>query len=383
MRLFLNNILCQFMRMLYFFFVIRGLQVKPTIIFSVPTLFKKLYDGVNAKIANEPSKLTQFLMKRALSVGSQVAAHKREAKPIGSWLGFQHRFLDKAVLTKMRAPLGGRLKTAIVAGAPTPVPVVEFVESLGVVMTEGYGLTETSPVLSITFTDPTDSVLGSVGRAVPRTQTKLMDPDTLEEVPEGCEGELWVSGPQVMQGYWNKPEATDEVIVVDKATGQRWFRTGDLVTMVGPDKKHLKITGRSKDQYKLENGKYVAPAPIEQALSMSKFVNQCVLYGSGKPYNVAAVVPDFGCVAEELGILDWYDPIALCKDPKVVDLLHEEVRSTLDAQGVKKYEQPRKLLLIAEPFSAANEMLTPKLSIRKPNVIKAYKADLDALYLEK
>jgi len=283
----------------------------------------------------------------------------------------------------MRAPLGGKLTTAIVAGAPTPVPVVAFVESLGLVLTEGYGLTETSPVLTVTFTDPTDAVLGSVGRAVPRTQLRLVDPNTLQDVAAGCEGELWVSGPQVMQGYWNKPAATAEVIVVDPSTGQRWFRTGDLVTMVGPEGQHLKITGRSKDQYKLENGKYVAPAPIEQALSMSKFVSQCVLYGSGKPYNVAVVVPEFGAVADELGLLDWYDPAALCRDPNVVELLHREARATLDAQGVKKYEQPRELLLVAEPFSAANEMLTPKLSIRKPNVVKAYKAQLDALYNDK
>jgi len=192
-----------------------------------------------------------------------------------------------------------------------------------------------------------------------------------------------VSGPQVMQGYWHKPAATAEVLVTDAATGRVWFRTGDLVTLVGPEGKHLKITGRCKDQYKLENGKYVAPAPIEQALSLSPFVSQCVLYGSGKPFNVACVVPEFSRVAEELGLLDWYDPKALCQDPHVIDLLDREVRQTLDAQGVKKYEQPRKLLLVAEPFSAANEMLTPKLSIRKPNVIKRYQAQLDALYLEK
>ena len=353
--------------------------VKPTVLFSVPTLFKKLYDGVHAKIAAEQSPLKKFLMTHALSVGAQVQAHAAAGTHPGAWLSWQHKMLDKAVLTKMREPLGGNLRMAIVAGAPTPVTVVQFIESLGVSMTEGYGLTETSPALTTTYPDPRDKKTGTVGRVLPRTRIKLVSSETGEDVDamSGAEGELWASGPQVMQGYWNKPEATAEVIVVDDE-GTRWFRTGDLATLV--EGAHVAITGRAKDLYKLENGKYVAPAPIEEALTLHRLVDNAVLYGNGKPHNVAVIVPAYAALAAELGLSDWYDPAELCANPKAADLMERLLPAAMEAHGIKKYEMPKKYLLVPEPFSAENEMLTPKLSVRKPNVIKAYKKQLDALY---
>jgi long-chain acyl-CoA synthetase len=309
-----------------------------------------------------------------VQVGAKVSGRKGRGESVGPWLALQHRFLDKLVLSKMREPFGGNLRMAFAAGAPTPVPVLEFMEALGVRMTEGYGLTETSPVVSLTFPDARHRILGTVGPPIPGTELRLVRDG--RDVAAGEEGELWVCGPQVMQGYWGKPEATAEVIVEEG--GKRWFRTGDLVQLVHGN--HIKITGRIKEQYKLENGKYVAPVPIEAAMSMSKFVLQVVLYGSGKPHNVAAIVPDCAAVALELGMNDWYDPKALCADPKVQALIEREAAKELNLRGVKKYEQPKAFLLIPEPFTVENEMLTPKLSIRKPNVVKHYQAELDALY---
>jgi len=354
-------------------------SVRPTVLFSVPTLFKKLYDGVQKKVADEKSPVKRFLMRRGLQVGHEVCALEEKGHAPSPWLRWQHKVLDKMVLSKMRAPLGGRLRVACVAGAPTPAKVVRFVEALGVKMTEGYGLTETSPVVAITYPDPQKRIVGTVGPALPHTHIKLVDPETLEQVDAaaGEEGELWVSGPQVMKGYWQKPEATSEVIVEDE-DGKRWFRTGDLATLIRGE--HIKITGRCKEQYKLENGKYVAPAPIEDVMLLSPLVAQCVLYGNGKPHNVACVVPNFAAVADALGLVDWYDPGELCRDERVHALVGESLTSELTEHGVKKYEQPKGWVLIPEPFSAENEMLTPKLSVRKPNVIKAYKKQLDALY---
>jgi len=354
---------------------------RPTVLFSVPTLFKKLYDGVLKKVADEKSPVKRFLMQRGLDVGHEMRAHEEKGQTPSPWLRWQHKILDKAVLSKMRAPLGGRLRVACVAGAPTPAKVVRFIEALGVSMTEGYGLTETSPVVAITYPDPQKRVIGTVGAPLPQTQIKLVDTETLEAVDAagsaGQEGELWVSGPQIMKGYWNKPEATSEVIVEDP-DGKRWFRTGDLATLV--EGKYIKITGRCKELYKLENGKYVAPAPIEDVMLLSPLVAQCVLYGSGRPHNVAIVVPNFAAVADEVGITDWYSPEQLCKDERVHNLIGESLRQQLNEHGIKKYEHPQAWVLIPEPFSAENEMLTPKLSVRKPNVIKAYKKQLDALY---
>ena len=353
-------------------------ETKPTILFSVPTLFKKVFDGVNKKIDDETSPVTKFLMQRALVVGEKVRLAKEAGSNVGPFVALQHRVLDKIVLSKMRATFGGNLRMAFAAGAPTPVAVLQFMENLGVQMTEGYGLTETSPVVSVTYPDPRERVVGTVGKPLPNVSVKVVMDGV--EVPPGEEGELWVSGENVMQGYWGKPEATAEVIVdaKDGFEGKRWFRTGDLVTVLKGG--HIKVTGRIKEQYKLENGKYVAPAPIEEAMTLNKYVAQVVLYGDGMPNNVAVVVPDFPVVAEHMGIEDYYNAHEMCRDPAVHALLAEQLPKEMTARDVKKYEQPKKFLLLPEPFSAANEMLTPKLSIRKPNVIKFYKKDILDLY---
>ena len=255
---------------------------------------------------------------------------------------------------------GGSNRSAA-AGAPTPVAVLQFMENLGVQMTEGYGLTETSPVVSVTYPDPRKRIVGTVGKPLPNVSVKVVMDGV--EVSPGEEGELWVSGENVMQGYWGKPDATAEVIVdaKDGFEGKRWFRTGDLVTIL--EGGHIKVTGRIKEQFKLENGKYVAPAPIEDAITLNKFVAQVVLYGDGMPYNVAVVVPDFPVIAEHMGIEDYYNAHEMCRDPAVHALLAEQLPKEMTARDVKKYEQPKKFLLLPEPFSAANEMLTPKLSI--------------------
>ena len=351
-------------------------ETQPTILFSVPTLFKKVFDGVNKKIDDEKSPVARFLMQRALAVGNEVRVAKEQDRAVGGFLALQHRVLDKLVLSKMRATFGGNLRMAFAAGAPTPVAVIEFMESLGVRMTEGYGLTETSPVVSVTYPDPRERIVGTVGKSLPNVDVKVVMDG--KEVAPGEEGELWVSGENVMQGYWGKPDATAEVIVESGFEGKRWFRTGDLVTLV--DGEHIKITGRIKEQFKLENGKYVAPAPIEEAMTLNKFVAQSVLYGDGQPYNVAVVVPDFPVLAEHLGMDDFYNAYKMCKDPAVHALIAEELPAEMTARDIKKYEQPKKYLLLPEPFSAANDMLTPKLSIRKPNVIKAYKEAILGLY---
>merc|ERR1711939_447012 len=147
---------------------------------------------------------------------------------------------------------------------------LEFMENLGIRMSEGYGLTETAPVVSVTNLNPHLRILGTVGRALPGVDVKLMM-DGQEVQPGEGEGELWVSGPNVMQGYWQRPKETDEVIVYDEQ-GKRWFRTGDVASLI--DGEHIKITGRIKEQYKLENGKYVVPGPIEEAMCLNRLVAQ-------------------------------------------------------------------------------------------------------------
>mmetsp|Transcript_10507 Transcript_10507/g.30097 ORF Transcript_10507/g.30097 Transcript_10507/m.30097 type:complete len:695 (-) Transcript_10507:841-2925(-) len=347
-------------------------EIQPTLLFSVPTLFKKVYDGIHKRV-DEETGVKKVLMQRALDVSEQMRQARVSGQPPGPWLQLQYRMLDRLVLSKFRAPFGGQLRLAVVAGAPTPVAVLKFMESLGVSMIEGYGLTETSPVVSITWPNPEDRVNGTVGRPIPGVDIRIVKDG--QDVAPGGEGELWVSGPNVLQGYWKQPEATAEVFEHCEE-GKRWFRTGDLATVI--DDGHIKITGRIKEQYKLENGKYVAPAPIEEAFLLNRYFAQCVLFGDGKPHNVLVVVPDFAAIAEQLKIEE--DPEAMVQDPRVVQLLDSEMASVIEKKDIKKYEAPKKLLLLSEPFSAANEMLTPKLSVRKPNVIKAYRDRLEGLY---
>jgi len=347
-------------------------EIRPTLLFSVPTLFKKVYDGVHKRL-DEETGVKKVLMQRAIDVSEKMREARATNTPVSPWLQFQHRMLDRLVLSKFRAPFGGRLRLAVVAGAPTPVPVLHFMESLGVDMIEGYGLTETSPVVAITWPNPEDRVSGSVGRVIPGVDVRIVNDG--KDVAPGGEGEVWVSGPNVLQGYWKQPEATAEVFEHCEER-KRWFRTGDLGCLV--DETHLKITGRIKEQYKLENGKYVAPAPIEAAFLLNRFFAQCVLFGDGKPHNVLIVVPEFAAIAEELDIPE--DPATMVQNPQVVQLLEQQMASVIEIKDIKKYEAPKKMLLLSEPFSAANEMLTPKLSVRKPNVIKAYRDQLEELY---
>lgn len=348
-------------------------EVQPTILFSVPTLFNKVYDGFNTRLAQE-SDFKRRLMTHALDVGNSVRLCKAEGRGVGPMLALQHAVLDRVVLSKIRERFGGKLRCAFTAGAPVPVEVLEFMESIGISMGEGYGLTETSPVVSVTTHDPAVRINGTVGSVLPGVRVKLMM-GGIEQVGDGAEGELWVSGANVMQGYWNRPAETAEVFV-DEADGTRWFRTGDLATLLHGE--HIKITGRIKEQFKLENGKYVVPAPIEAAICLNRFVAQAVIWGDGKPHNVAVLVPDYLAVAEHLGLEN--DPAALKDHPAVAQLLEEQVLGELASRGIKKYEWPKKWIVLDEPFSAANEMLTPKLSVRKPNVIKAYRDRLEALY---
>lgn len=304
-------------------------EVKPTVLFSVPTLFNRIHDGVQLKMSQETG-LKKQLMQSALEYGDQVRRSAIQGTSVGPLVSLVHGMLDRVVLKKIRARFGGNLRIAFTAGAPLPVEVLEFMESIGVKMGEGYGLTETSPVVTITPTDATIREVGTVGRPLPGVEVKLVM-DGQDVSGDGVEGEVWVSGPNVMQGYWKRPEETKEAFV-DEPDGKRWFRTGDLATILPGN--HVKITGRIKEQYKLENGKYVVPAPIEAALSLNRFVAQSVVWGDGKPHNVAIIVPDYVVVSEELGLPN--EPAMLKEHPAVIELLDRELPQELEARNIKK-----------------------------------------------
>ena len=340
-------------------------EVKPTVLFSVPRIFNRIYDGLLKKVA-EGSAVQKFMFEAAFSNAKKKRALEAEGKS-SALVNLKHAVLDRLVFSKVRARFGGRLRYAFSGGAALSPEVGEFIDTLGIMVYEGYGLTETSPIA--TANRPGERRLGSVGRPLPEVDI-LIDTSVVDD-PDSTDGEIVVRGPNVMKGYHNLPEETASVIGDDGA-----FRTGDLGRLDADG--YLWITGRIKEQYKLENGKYVAPAPLEELLQLSPFVSQAFLHGFNKPFNVALLVPDrvaFEKWAGEQGLSGYEE---LFDHPKVEALFQQQIEET--SRDFKSYERPRKFRLIAEEFSIDNGMLTPKMSLKRNVVMDRYGDLLEELH---
>merc|ERR1712187_267816 len=222
---------------------------------------------------------------------------------------------------------------------------------------------------------PYDRMIGTVGRELVGVNVVIVDSDG-NPAKIGTEGEICCYGPNVMRGYYKNTKATNEVITIAPDGKSRLFHSGDLGVM-SPEG-FLKVTGRLKEVYKLENGKYVCPTPIEESMSMSKFITQAVLYGFNKPFNIALVVPDWSVLRAELKVEDSVSDKELKNNPKVKALILEDIQSEC-FNKVKKYEIPKDLAVV-EPFTSENKMLTPKMSIRRHVVVQHYDDIVRGLY---
>ncbi len=340
-------------------------EIKPTILVSVPTVFNKVYDGLQ-KIMEAEGGIKRALFNAAVGNArkrEQLRKHGKHSR----WVDLQNDLFDKLVFTKVRAAFGGRLKYAFSGGAAISTEVAEFISAVGITVYEGYGLTETSPI--VTANTKTARRIGSVGRPIPDVTLEIDtdvtgDPDI---------GEIVVHGPNVMMGYYNLPEANAEVF-----TPSGGFRTGDLGHVDADG--YLFIRGRIKEQYKLENGKYVVPSPIEEQLQLSGFISQVMVYGEQRPYNVAVVVPDIAYVqkwANDKGI-DTTDLDDLLTNPDVLDLLRTEI--TRAQSSIKHYERVRDFVVESEEFTPENGMLTPSLKIKRRAVMAKLGDQIDALF---
>ena len=346
-------------------------EVQPTVLFSVPRIFNKLYASVQKTISTKPG-LVQSMVKVALKARSK----QRAGETLGIGDGLVLALADKLVFSKVRQRFGGRLKYAFSGGAAISREVAEFIDSLGVTVYEGYGLTETSPITTANW--PGSRKIGSVGKAFPGVRA-LIDHEGKFTSKDGVEGEIVVFGPNVMEGYWNRPEENEAVFTKDE-NGVRGFRTGDLGKL---DKDgFLYITGRIKEQYKLENGKYVAPSPLEEQLKLSPLVANAMVYGDNKLYNVALIVVNTGALkdwAVEKG--ESGDVEALLKSDKVKKRFAEEVKTF--GEKFKGFEEIKDFALISEDFTQENGMMTPSLKVKRREVMKKWGPTLDALYVKK
>jgi long-chain acyl-CoA synthetase len=352
-------------------------EVKPTLLFSVPRIFNKIYAGVQKQIASKPPAI-QIAVKQAL----RIAAKERGGKKLSLAEHAAFATVDKVVFSKVRAKFGGRLKYAFSGGAAISRDVAEFIDSLGVTVYEGYGLTETAPIATANW--PGERKIGSVGRAIPGVRIEI---DTTGQAPVSAkdrrrkgwikeEGEILVYGPNVMKGYYKRPEENAAVFTKDGG-----FRTGDM-GYVDPSG-YLFITGRIKEQYKLENGKYVVPSPLEEQLKLSPYILNAMVYGDNKPFNVALVVANVEAVKEwgHANGVSAPDSDTLLGDPKVKALFKEQLSK--HAGQFKGFEDIKDFALISKDFTTENGMLTPSLKLKRRKVMEEYGKLLDSLYAGK
>jgi long-chain acyl-CoA synthetase len=337
-------------------------EVKPTVLFAVPRIFNRIYAGVEKQMESKPAPIRSLFR-----AGLRIAAKKRQNKPLGMLETAILAATDKLVFSKVRARFGGNLRYAVSGAAALAREVADFVDGLGITVYEGYGLTETSPIVSCNV--PGHRKLGSVGRPIPGVRVVI---DT-QATGDTKNGEIVVYGPNVMQGYYKNKAETDAVFTPDGG-----FRTGDMGYL--DDDNYLYITGRIKEQYKLENGKYVVPSPLEELVKLSPFITNVMIYGDNRPFNVALVV------ANTDALKDWgahhgvkhTKPQDLLSDPKVRQKMREELdRVCADFKG---YERIRNFALIGEDFTLENDMLTPKLSVKRRNVLQRWQKEIDRLY---
>jgi long-chain acyl-CoA synthetase len=337
-------------------------EVRPTVLFAVPRIFNRIYGSVEKQIAGKPAPI------RALfRAGLRISAKKRQNRPLGMFETATLALADKLVFSKVRGRFGGNLRYAVSGAAALAREVGDFVDGLGITVYEGYGLTETSPIVSCNV--PGHRKLGSVGRPIPGVRVVI---DT-QATGDAKNGEIVVYGPNVMQGYYKNKAETDAVFTPDGG-----FRTGDMGYL--DDDNYLYITGRIKEQYKLENGKYVVPSPLEELVKLSPFIANVMIYGDNRPFNVALVVANVEALKEwgaHHGVTGKTTEDLLA-DPKVRAKMREEIdRVSADFKG---YERIRNFALIAEDFTLENDMLTPKLSVKRRNVLRRWQSEIDKLY---
>jgi long-chain acyl-CoA synthetase len=336
------------------------LEVRPTMLVAVPRIFNRIYAGVLQQMEERP-RFIRWLFQRGIALG----ARRNRGEKLRPMESLRLALADRLIFSKIRAKLGGRLKYALTASAAIDPHVAETIDAIGIQVCEGYGLTETSPVVSGNY--PGMRRIGSVGKPLPGVRVSLET--SLGHAPG--EGEIIVFGPNVMKGYHNRPEETASALLPSGG-----LRTGDLGRFDADG--FLYITGRIKEQYKLENGKYVMPSPLEEQLKLSPFIANVMIHGENKPFNVAIVVPDLDAVrrwATRTGVTIGPDPAT---DPSVRKLIEDEIERC--ASGFKGYERPRGFVLTLEDFTGERGLLTPTLKVKRRNVLERHAASVDALY---
>jgi long-chain acyl-CoA synthetase len=334
-------------------------EVRPHAFVSVPRVYEKILAKVYENVAKGPA-LQQKIFHWAVGVGRKALPYRLKEKTPPGLLGIQLAIADALVFGKIRQRLGGRFQFAMSGGAPLGREVAEFFWGIGVPIFEGYGLSETSPVLTVNARGFTK--MGTVGRAIPGVELKIAE-----------DGEILAKGPNIMKGYHNLPEATAETI--DK---EGWFHTGDIGVI--DEDGFLAITDRKKELIVNAYGKNIAPAPVENALKSSRFIGQAMVIGDRRKFLSALLVPDFEPLAvwaQEQG-LPADDVAKVVKDPKTRKLFEDEVGRI--NKGLAKYEQVSAFELLPEEWTIEGGEMTPTLKIKRRIINQKYADAIEGIY---
>lgn len=331
-------------------------EVKPNMFTTVPRLLEKVYDKIMAKGAElTGTKRKLFFWAHALAEKFEINTNR------GIWYNMQLSIANKLIFSKWREALGNNIRCIVTGGAACQVRLIRIFTAAKIVIMEGYGLTETSPVVAVNRFQEDGRMFGTVGPLIENVQVKIAE-----------DGEILCQGPNVMMGYYKRPDLTDEAI------RDGWYYTGDIGTMV--DNKFLKITDRKKELFKTSGGKYVAPLPIENKLKESPFIEQVMLVGAEKKFVGALIVPAFPNLTDwaRKNNIEETSAEDLIRHPKVQSLYKELIESF--NKFFNQVEQVKKFELLAYEWTVDTGEMTPKLSLKRKVVMEKYKDAVDRIY---
>ena len=357
-------------------------EVKPSVMSCVPRLLERIHDkAMKTGTSAGGAKAKIFLW--AIETGKKHREVKEAGKKPGIFLGIQQKLAEKLVFSKIKEKTGGRLKFMISGGAALPKNVGEFFGNLGIKILEGFGLTETSPVMSVT--EYHRQVYGTVGRIIPGIEVAIQDVETKEMISiqthntfdenfECAEGEVVVRGHCVMKGYWNKPQETTDVIDKDG-----WFHTGDIGRFY---RGNLQITDRIKNMLVNSYGKNIYPTPVENTYLKSPKIEQIFLIGDKREYVTAIITPSKETLQETFNLKEEFfnQKEQFIADQKIIDWLDEDVKKY--SAELAKFERLKSFIVKRNPFSIEEGEITPTMKAKRKVIEKKYAGEIDEMYLE-
>ncbi len=334
-------------------------EIRPTLMTAVPRLFERIYSRIRRNVETQPEK-KQKIFNWAIEVGKEFANAKKSNDNAPISLSLKRKLADKLVYSKLRERTGGRIRFFISGGAPLSRELGQFFESVGILIIEGYGLTESSPVIAANRVN--DYKFGTVGKVLPGVEVKIAK-----------DGEILAYGPSIMQGYFNNKKETDAVLK------DGWLYTGDIGVFDAEG--FLIITDRKKHLFKTSGGKYVAPQPIENLFLGSKFIEQFVLIGDRRMFLTALIVPDFEAIKEyaDANRIPYNSEMELVNMKQIYELLDKDLAQF--QKNLSKFERVRKFTILDKPFSIEGGELTPKLSVKRKVIEERYKDLIEDMYV--